>query len=223
VTPEVLENAEVIWEYHRLGQPVRPCDVMVVLCSNDLRAADHAAEVANRGLSLSGWVVFTGGIAHQGDLLATGWGRPEATVFAERAIQRGLDPSVILLEQEATNTGQNFDFTARLLSGRGIPLRSALVVCKPFMERRAFATGRAHCPSVELVVTSSPIAFRDYLTGGAVAGDDIIQVMVGDLQRIDAYGKRGYQVPQAIPDHVWAAFHRLVALGYDRHLLRPLP
>ena len=111
--------------------------MIVVLCSNDLRAADHAAEVAARGLSRSGWIVFTGGIAHQGDLLATGWGRPEATVFAERAIQRGLNPSVVLLEPEATNTGENFDFTARLLSGRGVPFRSALMVCKPFMERRA--------------------------------------------------------------------------------------
>jgi uncharacterized SAM-binding protein YcdF (DUF218 family) len=223
VSPEVLENARVIWDYHRVGHALRPCDVIVVLCSNDLRVADHAVEVARQGLSRSGWVVFTGGIAHQEDLLATGWGRAEAAVFAERAVQRGLDPGLVLLEPEATHTGENFARTGRLLASRGIPLRSALVVTKPFMERRALATGGVCWPAVDLVLTSPPIPFADYLSGGALPAADIVQVMVGDLERIEVYGERGFQLPQVIPEVVRAAFHRLVALGYDRHLLPPAP
>jgi hypothetical protein len=216
---EVLENARVIWDYHRLGQPPRPCDVIVILCSNDLRVADHSVELVNRRWSPS--VVYTGGLAHQGDLLATGWDRPEATVFAERALSRGLtlDPGAVLIEPEATNTGENFAFTARLLHARGISFRSALVVTKPFMERRAFATGRVAWPEVELVVTSPPTSFEDYLQGGALAAGDVVNLMVGDLQRIDRYGRCGFQLSQEIPPAVWTAFHRLVALGYDRHLL----
>jgi uncharacterized SAM-binding protein YcdF (DUF218 family) len=215
---EVLENAKVVWEYHRMGHAIRPCDVLVVLCSNDLRVADYAVEVADRALSR--WIVFTGGIAHQGDLLATGWDRPEAVVFAERAVARGLDPRWILLEQQATNTGENFQLSGALLRQRGIAFASALVVGKPFMERRAFATGRLRWPSVELVMTSPPIPFLDYLTGSARPAGEIIQVMVGDLQRIDLYGKRGFQIPQVIPPPVQAAYQRLIALGYDKHLVR---
>jgi uncharacterized SAM-binding protein YcdF (DUF218 family) len=217
MNPEVIENASTLWEYHRVHHALRRCDVMVVLCSNDLRVADYSAELARRGLSR--WVVFSGGVAHQGDLLATGWSRPEAEVFAERAREGGLPEGSILLERSATNTGENFELTGRLLRERDIPFASALIVQKPFMERRAFATGRLRWPSVELVVTSPPIPLLDYLQGASQPADDIIQIMVGDLQRIDLYGRRGFQIPQEIPPPVWAAFHRLIALGYDRHLL----
>ena len=43
--------------------------------------------------------------------------------------------------------------------------------------------------------------------------------MIGDLQRIRVYPERGYQIPQEIPDDVWAAFEALVAAGYDGHLV----
>jgi hypothetical protein len=43
--------------------------------------------------------------------------------------------------------------------------------------------------------------------------------MVGDLQRIREYPARGFQVPQVIPEDVWAAYEALVAAGFDRHLV----
>ena len=42
--------------------------------------------------------------------------------------------------------------------------------------------------------------------------------MVGDLQRIKLYAEKGFQVHQEIPDDVWQAFERLVALGFDKQL-----
>jgi uncharacterized SAM-binding protein YcdF (DUF218 family) len=218
MNPEVIETAAVLWEYHQVHHQLRPCDVMVVLCSNDLRVSDYSVELAGRGYART--VVFTGGVAHQDDLLATGWTRPEAEVFAERARERGLVAERVLLETTATHTGENFAFTERLLHAHRIDFRSALVVQKPFMERRAFATGRRCWPEVDLVVTSPPIPFLDYLRGAAQPAENIINIMVGDLQRIELYGRKGFQIPQEIPPDVWAAYHRLLALGYDRHLVR---
>jgi hypothetical protein len=40
------------------------------------------------------------------------------------------------------------------------------------------------------------------------------------LQRIRIYPEKGFQIPQEIPDHVWAAFEELVARGYTGHLVR---
>ena len=217
MSPQVIENGEVLWEYHQVHHELRTCDVMVVLCSNDLRVADHSVELSRSGYSRV--VVFTGGVAHQNDLLATGWVRPEAEVFAERARERGLDVDRVLLETSATHTGENFAFTERLLRSHGIEFRSALIVQKPFMERRAFATGRRCWPTVDLVVTSPPIPFLDYLRGAAQPAENIINIMVGDLQRIDLYGRKGFQIPQEIPPAVWSAYRRLIALGYDRHLM----
>jgi hypothetical protein len=45
-------------------------------------------------------------------------------------------------------------------------------------------------------------------------------VIVGDFQRMDLYAKLGYQVPQEIPEEAWEAFHKLVAMGFDKQLAK---
>jgi hypothetical protein len=47
----------------------------------------------------------------------------------------------------------------------------------------------------------------------------VINAMVGDLQRIRLYPAKGFQIPQEIPEDVWAAFEKLVAWGFDKHLV----
>lgn len=44
--------------------------------------------------------------------------------------------------------------------------------------------------------------------------------MVGDLQRIDVYGKNGFQIAQEIPDNVWKAYNKLIDLGYTEQLIK---
>jgi len=44
--------------------------------------------------------------------------------------------------------------------------------------------------------------------------------MVGDLQRIDLYGKNSFQIPQDIPENVMEAYKRLVDNGFDRQLIK---
>jgi hypothetical protein len=44
--------------------------------------------------------------------------------------------------------------------------------------------------------------------------------MIGDLQRIQLYPAKGFQIYQEIPAEVWAAYEQLVALGFDKHLVK---
>jgi hypothetical protein len=37
---------------------------------------------------------------------------------------------------------------------------------------------------------------------------------------MDLYAKKGYQLPQYIPEEAWDAFRELVAMGYDTQLAR---
>ena len=46
--------------------------------------------------------------------------------------------------------------------------------------------------------------------------------MVGDLQRIQVYPEKGFQIFQEIPDEVLEAYQKLVKLGYTKHLLKSL-
>ena len=135
---EVLRLARVIWDYHWVQQEAVPADVIIALGTNDLRVAEFAADLFMRGYGAT--LVCTGGVAHQGDLLETSWEKTEAEMYADVAISRGVPRERILLETRATNTAENIRFARDLLSQREIRPRNIVLVVKPFMRRRVWAT-----------------------------------------------------------------------------------
>ncbi len=77
-------------------------------------------------------------------------------------------------------------------------------------------------PEKQVLVTSPQVSFDEYLDGFAaseLSADDVINIMVGDLQRIKIYAKEGFQIHQEIPDDVWSAYEELVRAGYDQRLV----
>jgi uncharacterized SAM-binding protein YcdF (DUF218 family) len=111
-----------------------------------------------------------------------------------------------------------------LLDAKGLSFNRFIVVQKPYMERRSYATFRKLWPEKELVVTSPQVSFQSYLaeyTNRSLSAADVVGIMVGDLQRIKLYPALGYQIEQEIPDEVWAAFEALVRAGYDKYLIQP--
>jgi hypothetical protein len=87
------------------------------------------------------------------------------------------------------------------------------------MERRTLATFAARWPELEVRVTSPQLDFDAYTASG-ISRDDVVQIMVGDLQRLIVYGEKGWSARQEIPLEVKAAYEGLVAAGYTRRLLR---
>jgi uncharacterized SAM-binding protein YcdF (DUF218 family) len=206
--------ARVVWDYHHAGHALEKADCIIVLGSHDTRVAERGAEVF-----LGGWaplLVFSG---HLGTLTSSRWTRSEAEVFADIAVGRGVPRDRILLETRSTNTGENVDFSRRLLEESGLLPSKAIAVQKPYMERRTLATFQKRWPELEIVVTSPQIGFDAYSTGD-IRKDDVIHIMVGDLQRLIVYGRRGFSVPQDVPDQVMEAYEQLVAAGYTHRLLK---
>jgi hypothetical protein len=62
------------------------------------------------------------------------------------------------------------------------------------------------------------LSFEEYPTA-EIPLEKVINIMVGDLQRIKYYPARGFQVEQEIPDEVWSACEQLIAAGYNKHLM----
>lgn len=214
-TDEAL--AKILWDYLLLDMPLTPADVILVLGSNDLRVADRAAELMLQGLAPI--AMCTGGIAHQDDLLATSWSLPEAEVFAARMIKLGVPREKILLEPRATNSGENILFSRILLKSHGIEPKSLIVMQKPFMQRRAFATFKKMWPEPEILLAAPLMSFDEWMRG-PIPVETVINIMVGDLERMREYPARGYQIAQEIPDEVLRAFEELVGRGYTKHLIR---
>ena len=138
--------------------------------------------------------------------------------FKSEVTAMGVPADRILIENQSTNTGENVLFTRRLLAEKGLDPARLILVQKPYMERRSYATFMRQWPGMELLVTSPQIAFEDY-PNSDIPMERVINAMVGDLQRIRLYPAQGFQIPQDIPDDVWAAFEKLVAWGFDKHLV----
>lgn len=205
--------ARVIWDYHHVGHVLARADAIVVLGSHDTRVAERGAE-----LVLAGWaplVVFSGNL---GSLTSEMWARPEAEIFADVAAGMGVPRDRMLVEVRSTNTGENVSFCRDLLAERGIEVRKAIAVQKPYMERRTLATFRTLWPELDVIVTSPQVDFDAY-PNAQITQDDVIHIMVGDFQRLMLYAEKGWSAAQEIPDEVMDAYQDLVAAGYTGRLL----
>jgi len=210
---EILKLAQTIWNYHHLNHPLQKSDCILVQGSHDLRVAERGAH-----LFLAGWaplLVFSGGL---GRLTADIWDEPEADKFARVARDMGVPAEKILIENKSTNTGENVHFTRKLLAKHQLDPKRFILVQKPYMERRTYATFKKIWPEKEAIVTSPKIPFDQYPTAD-ITLNDVIQIMLGDLQRIKLYPEKGFQIYQAIPDEVWVAYETLVELGYTQNLI----
>jgi uncharacterized SAM-binding protein YcdF (DUF218 family) len=214
MTPEIITLAKKLWSYHHVYHTIEKSDCILALGSHDLRVANRAAELYLQGMAPL--IIFSGGL---GNFTKEIWTKSEADLFAGIAIQMGVPSEAILIENKSTNTGENILFTQRLLEAQHLHPESFIVVQKPYMERRAFATFKKLWPDKIFTVTSPQISFDDYPTP-AIPLEKVVNIMVGDLQRIRIYPERGFQVYQEIPADVWDAFERLVALGFDKHLMQ---
>jgi len=214
VTSQILQLAQQLWDYHHMNHQLKKTDCILALGSHDLRVADRAAE-----LYLEGWaplVIMSGGL---GNLTQDMWTVPEADQFAAIAIKKGVPADAVLVENQSTNTGENILFTQRLLRKMGLEPHSFIVVQKPYMERRSYATFKKHWPDKELVVTSPQMSMVDYVTD-EIPMEKVINIMAGDLQRIKLYPAKGFQIHQEIPAEVWDAYEQLLAKGFDQHLMK---
>jgi uncharacterized SAM-binding protein YcdF (DUF218 family) len=210
---------ETLWNYHHLNHELGPADAVLVLCSHDTAVARRGADLMLERLAPI--LIFSGGL---GTITRHLWQEPEADQFARIAVDMGVPAEQILIENQSTNTGENVLFTKRLLSERGLDPQRFILVQKPYMERRSYATFRKRWPEKDVQVTSPRVSMDEYLasySNGALSVDQVIGIMVGDLQRIREYPKRGFQIEQEIPDAVWAAYEALVGLGYNKHLICP--
>lgn len=213
ITHEALMLANKLWHYHHMQHKLEKADCILVLGSHDLRVAERGAEIY-----LEGWapvLIFSGGL---GNLTQDIWKEAEADQFAKIAVNMGVPKENILIENKSTNTGENILFTQQLLKEKELDPHSFIVVQKPYMERRSYATFKKHWPHKKLIVTSPQISFEEYATDD-IPMERVINIMAGDLQRIKCYPQKGFQIPQEIPEDVWQAYEQLVELGFNKHLI----
>jgi uncharacterized SAM-binding protein YcdF (DUF218 family) len=214
INERTLQLAKKLWHYHLMHHTLEKSDCILVLGSHDMRVADRGAELYLQGYAPL--LILSGGL---GNFTKDMWQEKEADLFAKRAIELGVPKEAILIENKSTNTGENILFTQQLLKENQLDPQSFIVVQKPYMEKRSYATFKKHWPDKKLIVTSPQISFEDY-PNHEIPQERVINIMVGDLQRIKYYPEKGFQIKMEMPADVWQAFEELVAAGYDQHLMK---
>lgn len=208
MSKRLYQQIETLWDYLQLHQQPDVADLILVLGSNDVRVAEHAAKLYHQGLAP--YVLFSGGF---GRFTQGVFNHSEAETFAAIAKDAGVPEHAILLETQSTNSGENLHFSHQLLVQQAWPAKRILLVQKPYMERRAYATFMQQWPeSLESVQVSSPAgSFFDYLTS-ELTSDFVLNAMLGDFERIRDYPALGFQITQPIPEPVMQAYQALLPL-----------
>ena len=200
------EAISKIWNYMKLGHQLEKADAIIAFGSYDPAVGEHAAQLFLEGHAPL--LVFSGG---QSDSTKE-WDKSEADTFLDIALEKGIAREHILIENKSSNSGENIAFTKKLLVEKGYEVGTAIIVHKPFMERRVYATLKKQWPELDIVVTSPDLDFTYY--ENLLSYDRAIGDLVGDLERIKKYPELGFQIEQSIPDDVWNARCILRGLGY---------
>lgn len=208
----ILADAKIIYDYLSGHiQPTEKADFLLALGSHDLMVPVFASELFAE--KMAPLIVCSGGF---GKITREIWNEEEGKVFAKKCIEMGVPKEKILIEKNATNTGENFTLTRALLEKEGIKVDSGIIICKPYMAKRALATARKQWPEVEWRVAVKKVPLEEYISDEDLERE--INVMVGDMQRMKTYAEAGFQVPVNIPDDVWDAYKRLVRAGYTEYV-----
>jgi uncharacterized SAM-binding protein YcdF (DUF218 family) len=212
---QAREDVRTLWDFHVVDSGPVAGDLLLVLGSHDIRVADRAAELYLTEKAAP-FVIVSGGA---GKITGAEWTQPESEIYAKRLEEEGVPKDAILAESRAANTGDNFSFSRDLIRNKGIDISSGIIVSKPYMARRSLAVALKRWPEVTWYTRPPQISLREYPTTD-VPLDRMINLMVGDLQRLKVYAEKGFQAPVDVPSMVWDAYGRLVAAGFDQFVIK---
>jgi len=204
-------SIDTLWNFMSMGHKVEPSDCIFVLCSNDTRVAEYAAELYQQ--KVAPYIVFSGGV---GRFTESSFERSEAETFAAIARDCGVPDSDIVIEKHATNTGENVRFTHELLTELELSPKRLTLVQKPFMEKRTYATFSKQWPeeTTEITVTSKWQDWVDYFNE-ELPLDMVLGALLADFERIKSYPTKGFQIEMPIPEEVDNAYNAIKKLGFE--------
>ncbi len=137
--PGVPESRGAITQFLFVKHPSEPVDLCFVLGCPTPTNMDPAIALHARGWAP---VIMISGHGPAPQAVA------EATRFRDYAVARGVPETAIMMETEATNTRENFTFSAPIIE-REIGwerIRNVALVSKPYHARRALMTARRYWP-----------------------------------------------------------------------------
>jgi len=206
--------AKILYDFHRFEQPLEKADAIFVLGSHDPSVADYASQLYLKGYAP--YIIFSGGVVRVGEL-RNAEPKTEAEAFFDIAVGHGVPAEAILKDNLAMNTGDNFIKTRELIETKGLDFQKFILVQKPYMLRRTYATAKVQFADKQFITSAMPDTYESYVARCAannISEKRVIDNMVGDLQRLIEYPAKGFLVSMEIPEDVMEAYQKLLEMGY---------
>lgn len=132
-------SIEAISDFLFIEKDIKNVDVAIVFGNDWTETMDELLPYYKNGMVPK--IIITGHSANSDK-------EPEALRFQKRALELGFLKDDIYLEEQATNTKENFEFTKPILENNfnHSNLENILLVCKTFHTRRVLMTAKKFLP-----------------------------------------------------------------------------
>lgn len=207
-------DCKILWDYLCVHHSLKPSDIILVCGGHDVGVAKEAARLYKEGYANK--IVVSGGIMRE--IFGKSQKALEADILGDLIIDNGVANSDILYERESKNTGENLEFSEKILINKGIKFNAVIMVQKPYAERRSYCLALKKWPQKEILMSSEKIDFEDYFNS-VIPERKIISMMVGEIQRLVYSPQFGWMDSIKIPQDVICAYNELCQLGYTERLM----
>lgn len=211
---DVISKLEIIWNFMKLDQEIRPCDIIMGCGCNNTNIPVRCCELFQEGYGQK--ILFAGGL---GKITSQKFDKSEAEIYRDIALENDVSDDDILLEMKSTNTGDNFRFSRSIFKENHV--RSVLIVHNTISERRTLATAQALVSSIKFIITSPRETFDVYLKqlqSDLSYFEREVSLVVGDIQRMIIYPQFGWQVEVFVPPEVIDAYCFLRDKGFNKYI-----
>lgn len=222
VSNKDLKLAQIIWNYMNISFPNPPIsDVILCLGSIDTLPVETSVDLYKK--RKAPLILFSGKGGRNSFFLSAK--ESDAKMLATIAIKKGVPSQAILIEEKSKNTGQNFICSQELLKKKGIRIKRMIVTHMPSSLRRDFLIFKKQWsfPQPEVFMLAPSILLEEYHEkgfSGKFTQKEVIEDMLGDLQRIKVGFDKGHSVKEEIPKEIKDTYHYLVKKGYTKQLVK---
>lgn len=181
---EKTDNIKYITDYMLVETPLRPADLCFVFGGQNAdHLADHAAKLYHQGLCKH--ILVSGGVA-------TDDGRLECDRMRDRLVEKGVPEDIILVENQATNTGENVTCGMKLIDRKiGLEnVNSVIGIGQIHASRRFIMTLEKHWPDVVKMFSTPnyyPVDRKDWHKDEKFR-DDVMR----EFNKVAPYKKQGF-------------------------------
>ena len=203
---EEYTAALTLFNYLTVKDTPKKADVIIGFGTYHLGAAKKAADLWHQGFAP--YIIFSG---YKNDR----YHKTEAAMLKETAIEHGVPQDVIFTEDHASNTGLNITLSYALAQEKKLlKTNRVILIHKPYMSRRTYATAKAQWPdsSTTFYIAPADVTLDEYFEHDGVS--QTIRSMLADFYCIKAYPAKGWQIAQDVPAEVERASQLLIDRGH---------